>query len=92
MTIETRIIVGLDDILSVQLECVKCKAKVVRSPDVTLTLPSHCGQCGAVWYTKSLSDDPVVVKLLKLIAALRQGNDAGFNLKFEFDGKTIGQH
>lgn len=86
MTIETRIIVGLNDILSVQLECAKCRAKVVRSPDVTLTLPHACGQCGATWRPgpEEFGEDPMAVRLVRLISALRQSNDRAFAIKFEF--------
>ena len=91
MTVETKIIVGLGDIVSVQLECKKCKAKVVRSPDVTLSLPHSCGQCGTTWRleTEEFGKDPVAVQLMKTIGTMRHANESAFEIKFEIDGKFL---
>jgi hypothetical protein len=48
MTFERKIVVGLEDIASISLECVKCKRRITFSPDERFSIPRACG-CGHVW-------------------------------------------
>jgi hypothetical protein len=55
MTSETRTFIDFQDILSIQLECLKCHAKVVRPIGNISHFPLHCescgvGQQGAEWF------------------------------------------
>src|SRR5881396_2951767 len=54
MTLENRIVVGLDDIKAVTLECTdqdnkKCCARFSSSPDM-IQIPKNCPQCNATWW------------------------------------------
>lgn len=88
MTIEHSLIVGVEDIRGIQIECASCKARVTRSPDKPFTLPNACGSCGTSWPV-SFGDDSATTKLIRLIAALRGSPSEGYKLRFEFDGKVM---
>lgn len=49
MTFERKIVVGLEDIASISLECSKCKRRITFSPDERTPIPRACGFCGHVW-------------------------------------------
>ena len=49
MTVERRIIVGLDDIKAVSFECLKCPFKISASPDKVIEIPMHCAN-GHDWF------------------------------------------
>lgn len=84
MTIEHRMLVGLEDIRSIHIECKKCGAKIVRSPDKTLNLPNACSACGADW-PQTFGDNPPIVKLMILIASLRASQPETYRFSIEFD-------
>ena len=42
---ETRIVFGLDDLVTVRLRCAKCQGDVSQSLDATNTMPDHCMLC-----------------------------------------------
>lgn len=72
MTHETKVFIDFADILSVQLECVKCRTRYVRPIDKTGHLPMHCPTCGigiegAEWFTGNQDSDRVA-----LVAFLNQ--------------------
>ncbi len=50
MTIEHKIVVGLDDIMAVTFECNQCHSKLTVPPD-KIKLPQDCRQCGAEWFS-----------------------------------------
>ena len=91
MTIEHNLIVGLEDIKGIQIECLnpKCKARVTRSPDKAFNLPNACGACGASW-PQEFGKEPPETQLLRLIAALRTVPNGAYKLCLEFDGKVMG--
>ena len=51
MTVERRIVVGLEDVQAICFECLKkgCGYKVSISPDAFERIPETCAQCGARW-------------------------------------------
>jgi hypothetical protein len=50
MTVEHKIVVGLDDIKAVTLECAKCKTRLTVPPD-RITIPNRCPspRCDQQW-------------------------------------------
>jgi hypothetical protein len=55
MTKETRTLVELSDILGVEMECPKCKAKLLIPMDAhMLRFGPQCFQCGADWFGASM--------------------------------------
>jgi len=72
MTHETKTFVDLTDILSLQMECLKCGTKYARPIMNRSHLPLHCpscgtGQDGAEWFSGNQDSDRVA-----LIAFLEQ--------------------
>jgi hypothetical protein len=49
MTIQRRILVGLNDIKAVSFECLKCPFKITMSPDKVGEIPKHCAD-GHDWF------------------------------------------
>jgi hypothetical protein len=49
MTVERKIVVGLDDIQALTLECIKCTARLTVSPDGISGVPRQCNRCNADW-------------------------------------------
>jgi hypothetical protein len=89
MTIEHNLIVGLEDIKGIQIECISCKARVTRSPDKpSYGIPQQCGACGASW-PQEFGREPAEAQLLRLIASLRTAKNGAFKLCLEFDGKVM---
>ena len=99
MTFDKTIVVGIEDIKSISLECTKCRVRMVISPDDVGVVPCECPNqtCRNEWappqypranpYAPAESKIPVQVKLIQAIAGLRMkvGND-----KVEQPGKPIG--
>jgi hypothetical protein len=88
MTVETRLLVGLQDLISVQFVC-KCGARVTRDPDKADRVPHICGQCQLPWRSELTEDSPVFT-FAKALAALRQGGTP-FSVILEVDGKHLTQ-
>jgi hypothetical protein len=51
MTIERKLIFGLDDIKAIVFECCACHSRVSISPQIgrQMRIPSECPQCQAKW-------------------------------------------
>jgi len=51
VTVERKIVVGLEDVEKICFECLKegCRYKVSISPDVFERIPQSCEQCGSRW-------------------------------------------
>ena len=49
MTVERRIVVGLDDIKAISFECTQCFTRHTVTPDNPGEVPYQCARCGAVW-------------------------------------------
>lgn len=48
VTFEHKIVVGLDDIKAVSLECSQCHTRVTMPPD-DIRIPHHCQRCDNAW-------------------------------------------
>lgn len=48
MTFEHKIVVGLDDIKAVSLECSQCYTRITMKPD-DIRIPHRCQRCDAAW-------------------------------------------
>lgn len=53
MTIEHRILVGIEDIRAVTFECDACKARSTVPFGSVRDLPGSCSSCNAVWWVSS---------------------------------------
>ncbi len=96
MTVERKIVVGLEDIQAICLECLNeaCRFKISLSPDHKAKVPEQCPQCDRRWMEVEISGHmskqvlPFVnfsQSLEVLRASIREvGNKAGFRILLEF--------
>ncbi len=50
MTVERRMIVGIDDIRAVAFQCSACKTRLTIPADSLREVPRQCTSCNAVWW------------------------------------------
>lgn len=89
MTIERKIVVGLEDIKAVSFQCEKCEYRVTMSPDNVQGIPNHCPN-GHDWAQGEniAMHVPPLLQFTTTLAKLRMllGQKAiGFRILFEFD-------
>jgi len=89
VTLETRLLIGLKDILSVQFEC-RCGARVTRDPEKADRIPAQCGQCGTPWQTGD-EESPVYL-FVRALRNLRQAGETPFSIRLETNGEPLRQH
>jgi hypothetical protein len=82
VTRETRTVVDLRDILGVEIECPKCKAKVLIPANVEVPNVDHrCFQCHADWFSANFQPTgqtssaaaKQIQKLIEMIRLLSSG-------------------
>jgi hypothetical protein len=90
MTFERKIVVGLEDIDSISLECRECKRRITFSPDNPLKSPNTCG-CGHPWIPEdalslSAPDSPFVrfFEALQVIRTLTNTKSYGVRILLEY--------
>ncbi len=89
MTLEHKIVVGLDDIKAVTFECNACHVKLTVAPD-NIRLPHDCRQCGAAWILEE-SEYPKggnpYFAFARAVSTIRDQlkNHAPFKILLEFD-------
>jgi hypothetical protein len=80
MTSESRMIVGVEDIKALSLECNKCSVRLTYTPDTIGQIPYACPNpnCGTEWrpqefpYSATEPAMPLQLKLLHAIAGIRR--------------------
>ena len=87
MTLETRLLLGLDDLLSVQFVCNKCGARVSRDPKTADRIPAICGQCNATWHVGD--ETAPAFHFVRALRSLREAQGTGFTLLLEIDVKSF---
>ena len=86
MTKETRIVFGLNDLVSVRLQCSKCQGEVVQRFDGRhWRLPTSCPLCLARWDERD-SRRTELDELLLMMRNLCDRPDSNISLRFELDG------
>ncbi|HWF37794.1 MAG TPA: hypothetical protein VG322_04700 [Candidatus Acidoferrales bacterium] len=88
MTFEHRIVVGLEEIKAIVLECNLCHAKIVFAPEKleNQNIPSK-GPCGHAWESPQTAEPPLppLLALITSLKTLRNSNMPGFSVRLEFD-------
>ena len=87
MTVERRIIFGLQDIKAVTFECYACKSRLSFSPDELIKIPQHCG-CGQRWVVGDVPTNSPFRKFTDSLYTVRntiKPETAGFRILLEFD-------
>jgi hypothetical protein len=92
MTFEHKIVVGLDDIKAVTLECCQCHVRLTMSPD-EVRFPQRCRHCDAAWLlgdpSRYLSGTSAQLNFVDAIAQIRKQMKEGVAVKIllEFENK-----
>jgi hypothetical protein len=93
MTIERKIVVGLEDIQALTFECGKCGARVTMQPDRAREIPAECVQCHQEWISfnptnrepDTATDTTVRFwTALQTVRVLIKNNKLGFKILLEF--------
>ena len=85
MTKETRIVFGLNDLVSVRFQCSKCQGEVVQRFDGRhWRLPTSCPLCLDSWDERD-SRRPELDELLLTMRNLCDRPDTKISLRFELD-------
>lgn len=89
MTKETRIVFGLEDLVSVRFQCAKCQGEIVqRLNGCHWYLPGFCPMC-QVSLDKEMVDRDGMDELVLLVRRLSKGADPKIKLRFELDGSAV---
>ena len=89
MTIERNILVGLEEIKSVVLECNQCKSRMVISPDKMDVFPEACPR-GHIWkWDSTPGRESVGTQSIGFAVSLKNlrsqtSSNSGFRLLLEF--------
>jgi hypothetical protein len=97
MTVENRVVVGLDDIKTILIECKVCHSRISYLPTKPRFIPERCPQCKSSWrpqegYVEAASTlvfDNFVTGVSKIVESLKDPS-VGFRVLFEFDAPTLG--
>jgi hypothetical protein len=93
MTFERKIVVGLEDIASISLECAndKCKRRITFSPDERTQIPHACS-CGHKWipsnvtvpFTSTESLLGIFLQVVERMRAINSANPYGVRILLEY--------
>lgn len=90
MTFERKIVVGVDDIAAISLECNECKRRITFSPDNPIKSPNVCS-CGHPWIPKealslSAPDSPFVLlfETIQVIRTLTRNKSYGVSILLDY--------
>lgn len=87
MTVERKIVVGLEDIKAVTFECHKCKSRLSFLPDRQIDIPQQCN-CGQRWIIGDVPTNSPFRKFTDALHAARnmlKPESSGFRVLLEFD-------
>jgi len=87
MSVERKIIFGLEDIKAVTFACHACKSRLSFSPDELIKIPQHCG-CGQRWVIGDVPTNSPFRKFTDSLYTVRntiKPETAGFRVLLEFD-------
>jgi hypothetical protein len=55
MMLETRQLIGFEDVAGIQYECLKCHARYILPVDAAQRYPSKCANCNEDWFSGQMS-------------------------------------
>jgi hypothetical protein len=95
MTFERKIVVGLEDIASISLECVKCKRRLTFCPDERIVIPRACS-CGNGWIPNEVAvpfrstESPlgIFLQTVQTIRTITASNPYGVKILLEYTDPT----
>lgn len=85
MTIDSRYVADLTDILAIQFECQNkdCGTRLLYPPDKSNNPPEECPRCNAMWTSEDGVDRKAIVQLLNSIRTIRQGLSQNLKVRLE---------
>lgn len=93
MTIERRMIVGIDDIKAVTFECSKCTGRIPIAISSLRDVPQQCPSCNEVWWrindfsthvTTSGPPAMAFIQAVRVFAAMIRDKKDTFRILLEF--------
>lgn len=93
MTVERKIVVGLEDIKAISLECKTCHARLTVTPE-KISVPKACKSCNIDWFpcgmasnhvTTSAPAPMVLANAIQRMRTLTEESAIGFILLLEFE-------
>jgi hypothetical protein len=84
MTVEKKLIIGLDDIKRVYFECKKCGARSIFAQRSMIKVPHSCQACTAPFVT-GVYDESLAVKFIDNLLTMQNATDSGLRILFELD-------
>jgi hypothetical protein len=89
MTVEHKILFGLDDIKAISFQCERCKYRVTMAPDEVKEFPGNCLN-GHAWVSgnKNTKENlPLIffTEYLSQLGKLQADGKLGFRILLEFD-------
>jgi DNA-directed RNA polymerase subunit RPC12/RpoP len=93
MTIERKVVVGLDDIQAISIECTACGYRVTLPPDNLKDPPIRCDHCGKEWiipspaeYDRNVAQHPAcsLIRNLRTMRTLIRNSPMGYRILLEF--------
>lgn len=94
MTIERRMILGVDDVKAVTFECSKCAARTPIGVGSLREVPQQCPSCNEVWWrsndfathvTTSRPAATAFIQALRVLAAITRDKKDTFRIFLEFE-------
>ena len=98
MTIERKIVVGLDDIKAVSFECKKCDTRLTIIPGDIKEIPQRCPKpnCSSEWHisagiiieqkkTTVFEDLVLSLETIRTLMKNQSSPERGFRILFEFE-------
>ena len=86
MVKETRIVFGIEDLLTVRFQCHKCKGEVAQDISAPESMPNQCPLCGHPWQTNEGLPTRTHRLLTLLREALIDNSLAPVHLRLDLDG------
>lgn len=84
MTVETRYVADIADVLGLRIECRKCGASLSRPPaTANEELPLNCQNCAAAWFVGENSDKNMAEALIRIVKHLAAMPDQSWRVRLE---------
>jgi hypothetical protein len=84
MTLEKKLIIGLDDIKRVYFECKKCGARSIFAQRSMIKVPHSCQGCSAPFIAGDYDESPAV-KFIDNFLGMQKATDSGLRILLELD-------
>jgi hypothetical protein len=88
MTTELKTTIGPEDVLAIDLECMKCHTRLSRSLTDFKADPQACPNCRTTWSAQDLGELRDIAYKLNSFAEVAKRNLMPFRVRFELVGES----